>query len=203
MIRLPLIPTLIVALAVAAMFGLGVWQLGRAEEKAQLLEALEGGRDLPPADLDDPEGPLSYRRASIACRAEEVRPEVRAGQSVDGVSGYSYRVPCRPGAAGLPGRIVVDIGWAKRPDLLDRVTLVGQISGRLGMVGEEGPVTFTAAEPVPPLEPSAPPSPDRIPNNHLFYAMQWFFFALAALVIYVLALLRRNRGRGDSSRPNP
>jgi surfeit locus 1 family protein len=28
-------------------------------------------------------------------------------------------------------------------------------------------------------------------NNHLLYAGQWFFFALAAAVIYVLALRRK------------
>lgn len=193
MIRLPLLPTILVALAVAAMFGLGVWQLGRAEQKAQLLEALERSRDLPAADLADPQGPLSYRRAAIECRAEAVRPDVRAGHSLAGMSGYSYRVPCRPGGEGLAGRLLVDIGWARRPDLVRRVTLEGEVAGRLGMVGEEGPVTLTAAAPVPPLEPSAPPSPERVPNNHFFYALQWFFFAAAAVAIYLLALRRRPR----------
>jgi surfeit locus 1 family protein len=32
-----------------------------------------------------------------------------------------------------------------------------------------------------------------VPNNHLLYAIQWFFFALAAAVIYVLALRRRTQ----------
>ena len=35
--RLPLIPTIIVALAIAVMIALGFWQLGRADEKAELL----------------------------------------------------------------------------------------------------------------------------------------------------------------------
>jgi cytochrome oxidase assembly protein ShyY1 len=40
------------------------------------------------------------------------------------------------------------------------------------------------------------PSPDSIPNNHLSYAIQWFLFAAAAALIYVLALRLRQRGEG-------
>ena len=40
----------------------------------------------------------------------------------------------------------------------------------------------------------APPDPGDLPNNHLMYAGQWFFFALTALVIYLLALRKRRRG---------
>ena len=39
----------------------------------------------------------------------------------------------------------------------------------------------------------AAPDPGDLPNNHLAYAGQWFLFALAAAVIYVLALRRRRR----------
>jgi surfeit locus 1 family protein len=50
-----------------------------------------------------------------------------------------------------------------------------------------------AAQPVAGLAPLAPPDPSDLPNNHLAYAGQWFFFALTALVIYVLALRRRRK----------
>jgi cytochrome oxidase assembly protein ShyY1 len=53
-----------------------------------------------------------------------------------------------------------------------------------------------AAEPGPGLMASAVPSPDSIPNNHLSYAIQWFLFAAAAALIYVLALRLRQRGEG-------
>ena len=36
--RLPVIPTVIVAISVAIMIALGFWQLGRAEWKADLLD---------------------------------------------------------------------------------------------------------------------------------------------------------------------
>ena len=53
-------------------------------------------------------------------------------------------------------------------------------------------------EPLAGLEPLAAPDPRDLPNNHLAYAGQWFFFALTALVIYILALRRRStRARAD------
>ena len=50
---------------------------------------------------------------------------------------------------------------------------------------------LVAANAAPGLEPSQPPGPDTIPNNHLFYAAQWFFFAAAAATIYALAVRKR------------
>jgi cytochrome oxidase assembly protein ShyY1 len=35
------------------------------------------------------------------------------------------------------------------------------------------------------------PSAADTPNNHLAYAGQWFLFAAAALIIYILAVRRR------------
>ena len=52
---------------------------------------------------------------------------------------------------------------------------------------------LVSSEPGPGLVASALPSPDSIPNNHLSYAIQWFLFAAAAAIIYVLALKRRAR----------
>jgi len=101
---------------------------------------------------------------------------------------------CRPAAAGLAGRIRINAGWASQPNAARRLSLHGLVAGRLGVVEADGPITLTAATAVPPLAPSQPPSLENIPNNHLFYAIQWFFFAAAALVIYVLALRGRNRG---------
>jgi surfeit locus 1 family protein len=37
----------------------------------------------------------------------------------------------------------------------------------------------------------ARPNPDDVPNNHMAYAVQWFLFAAAAAVIYLLALRKR------------
>ena len=166
--RLPFLPTLIVVAAVATMAGLGIWQLQRAEWKGRLLAEMRSEGALDPVTL--------------AC-AIDAAPEVRAGHNRAGEIGYRYLVPCRAGAPQL-----VDAGWSQRPDALPRV----RASGRLTGVREPGgrPIVVLT-NPVPPLAPSAPPTLDDIPNNHLGYALQWFLFAAAAAIIYALALARR------------
>ncbi len=205
--RLPLLPTLVVAAAVATMIGLGIWQLQRASWKQRLLAEYAQASTLPAVDLDpllDGEThlpPLSFRRALVTCRAEDAAPDVRAGRSAADRPGQAYFVPCRPGAAGLAGRIRINAGWAPRHDVVRRLSLNGIVAGRLGVVGEDGPITLTAATAAPPLAPSAPASIESIANNHLLYAFQWFFFAAAALAIYLLAL--RKRGRAGALPPEP
>lgn len=194
--RLPVIPTIIVAAAVAVMIGLGIWQLQRAAWKQQVLTDLRAAADLPPIDLDRvlAEGsspPLAFRRATVTCRAGDQRPMRRAGRNRQGMSGYSFFLQCRPGEQGLAGRLQINAGWSQA--LNDQLTVVpaGPISGRIGSVEGGQPVILTADPALGTFAPSAPPSIENIPNNHLMYAGQWFFFALTALVIYGLALRRR------------
>ena len=197
--RLPLIPTIVVAAAVLTMIALGIWQLGRAEWKEALLAQYAAASAMPAVDLDpllDGQGPLpplAFRRALVTCRADHVQPQVRAGRSAADAPGQAYLVPCRPGAGGLAGRLRINAGWANRPDAVRRLSLGGIVAGRLGAVEQDGPIVLTAATAVPPLAPSAPASIESVPNNHRLYAWQWFFFALAAAVIYLLALRGRRR----------
>jgi len=200
--RLPILPTLIVAAAVAGMIALGVWQLQRAAWKEAMLAELAAARDLPPVDLDAVRGdeaapPIAFRRATITCRSGEQRPSLRAGRNLRGTTGYSYFIPCRPGAPGLAGRVEINAGWAQAPDGSLRLAVAGPIAGRVGTVEPEGSVILTADAPLGPLEASAPPSIDEIPNNHLMYAFQWFFFAATAALIYALALRGRKRSPKD------
>ena len=205
--RWPLIPTLVVAGAVLTMVALGIWQLRRAQWKDRLLAEYAAASSMPAVDLDPLlDGrtrlpPLSFRRALVSCDARDAEPDVHAGRSAPGDRvGQVYVIPCRPGAEGLAGRIRINAGWAERPDAARRLSLSGLVAGRLGVVEEDGPITLTAATPVPPLAASVPASIDSVPNNHLMYAFQWFFFAAAAAIIYVLAL--RGRRRRDL-RPEP
>ncbi len=177
--RLPLIPTILVAAAVAVMIGLGVWQLQRAEWKEGLIRELEASSHT--------------RTARLSCTMD-AKPDVRAGRSATGESGFRYIMPCasRDGADRLEEELV-DIGWSRRPDLLPRVRLSRTFTGTYAAGEATSGRIFISDDPVPPLEKSGLPSPSDLPNNHLLYALQWFFFALAAAVIYALALRRRRR----------
>ncbi len=198
--RFPILPTLVVAAAVATMIALGIWQLQRADEKARIIAGYTQAQTMPALDLDpllargaNPMPPLAFRRVLVTCTARDVEPALRGGRSEDGAGGYSYFVPCRPGAPGLAGRIQVNAGWSAMPDGDLRVSASGLVAGRLGAVADGRPIILTAASASPPLVPSAAPSVAEISDNHLFYALQWFFFAVAAGLIYVLALRLRSR----------
>lgn len=197
--RLPLLPTLVVAVAAAVMVALGVWQLQRAAWKERLLADYAAAASLPALDLDPllaregetPFPPLAFRRVLVTCSAENAIPDLRGGRSRAGQGGYAYRVPCRPGAEGLAGRILVNAGWSQLPDAERRITISGIVAGTLGPVEPGRPIVLTSAAATPPLAPSAAPGIEEIPNNHLFYAVQWFFFAAVAVVIFLIALRQR------------
>ncbi|MGZ8350723.1 MAG: SURF1 family protein [Allosphingosinicella sp.] len=198
--RLPVLPTLIVAAAVAVMIGLGIWQLQRAAWKDRLLAEYAAAASRPALDLDPLFAreaadlpPLAFRRVLVTCLARDADPDLRGGRSRDGgdAGGYAYFVPCRPGAGGLAGRLRVNAGWSPLPDDDLRLNVDGLVAGTLGAVEEDRPIVLTSASATPPLVPSEPPRIDEIPNNHLSYAFQWFFFAAVAAIIYALALRRR------------
>jgi cytochrome oxidase assembly protein ShyY1 len=197
--RLPLIPTLVVAAAAALMAWLGVWQLHRAAWKKGLLAQYEANAALPALDLDPllargaAHVPLAFRRVLVTCHAHDVVPDSRGGRSLGGEPGTIYLVPCRPGAGGLAGRLMVDVGWTGLPLHGRRLSLDGLVAGRLGSDDPGYPIRLTSAAATPPLQPAAAPSIADVPNNHISYAIQWFFFAGLAILIYALALRRRER----------
>jgi surfeit locus 1 family protein len=84
----------------------------------------------------------------------------------------------------------VVLGWSQSPDTV--AWKGGFIAGTVVPTGELG-FKIVADPPRAGLEANAKPDPGDLPNNHLAYAVQWFFFAATGLVIYVLAL-RRRRG---------
>ncbi|HEY0625684.1 MAG TPA: SURF1 family cytochrome oxidase biogenesis protein [Allosphingosinicella sp.] len=180
--RLPILPTIIVAAAVAVMIGLGVWQLQRAEWKERLI-----------AEIDASD---HYRQQSVTCTVD-AKPEVRAGRSAKGESGYRYLVPCSSRTAGGDEIAIteglIDLGWAKHPNLLPHVRLTRTFTGTYAAGEAASRQILVLEEPLPPLEKSALPTAADIPNNHMAYALQWFFFAAAAAIIYILALRRRRQ----------
>jgi hypothetical protein len=189
--KLPLIPTILVALAVAAMIGLGIWQLERRKEKEALLAGYAAASNLPPIGWPSipPKEPLPLFRSATGNCLQVVGWRSAAGQNLKAEPGYLIIADCRTGAEG-PG-LSVELGWSKNPNA-GRAFQGGLVSGVIAP-DKLTRMRLVAATPGPGLVASAPPSPSIIPNNHLSYAIQWFLFAGIALVIYLLALRQRWR----------
>ncbi len=204
--RLPVIPTIIVALAVATMVALGIWQLQRKAEKEALI-ALYAANRAKPAIAYPPMGPVAdsamFRRSSAHC-LEVIDWQSSAGKDANGRSGIRYIAQCKTGGAEGPGLILL-AGVADRPGLQpgwkggvvdglivtepDSRSLLQKALGRQQVLRP----MLIASTPVAGLRKPAQPRPEDITNNHLAYAIQWFLFAGAALVIYLLALRRYQR----------
>lgn len=192
--KVPLVSTFLVAIAVAIMVGLGIWQLQRSTWKQGLTDRYARADTLPPVAWPTvwPKTdslPL-FRRASGNC----VRPVAKrsvAGANARGETGYVQIVDCRTGSEG-PG-MSVEIGWSKNPNAKAQWS-GGPVSGIIAP-DKRSQMRLVAATPAPGLEASRPPSVESISNvtpaGHKGYAATWFAFALIALVIYGLAL----RGR--------
>lgn len=188
--RLPLLPTLIVAAAVATMIGLGLWQIGRAHWKDSLLARYEHNRSLPATAF--PKAPtraderLLFRRAIGGC-LQTVSWSARSGRNRAGEAGWRHIAMCRSNATRP--NIAIDFGWSNNGNSPARYG-PGTVTGTIGPDRDQI-LLLVSDRPAPGLQPSALPSIDDIPNNHRAYAMQWFFFAGLAVLIYVLALRRR------------
>lgn len=184
--QLPIIPTIVVVAAAAVMVALGFWQLGRAEEKAELIALADAASRQSeqvefPLGGDDEE--TWFRRSSVDC-VDVAKVEAIAGTAASGAKGWAFRATCK--ATGTA--YFVDLGFARSPGIPDWSG--GEVSGTIA----KGP-RLVADPAVGELEPLAKPDPNDLPNNHLAYAGQWFFFALTALVIYGFAVRSRLRKR--------
>lgn len=185
--RFPVIPTLLVLAAAGVMIALGMWQLDRKGEKEALLARYEAARHST-AEVVWPRDPGAvqqalYRRARILC-AKVIEHSGIAGRNAAGDVGLAQSAQCV-----LPDgtQALVVLGWSRDP-LKSGNWTGGEVRGVIA----PGP-RLVADPPLGGLEANAKPDPSEQPNNHLGYALQWFFFAASAVVIYALALRRRNR----------
>ena len=203
--RWPLVPTVVVALAIAAMISLGLWQLlVRLPEKEAQLAQLSANPALPaiafPAAPDDT---LLFRRTGAIC--VQVPAITRAGA---GNAGFRLIADCRT-ASGQT--IKVQLGTTRNP--LETVQWSGgAVTGWISHAPDATPLVgrlFSRApqqmllvvdRPVGGLAANTRPDVSLVPNNHLAYAGQWFFFALVAAVIYVVAVGRRVRPQAPGRR---
>jgi cytochrome oxidase assembly protein ShyY1 len=186
--RLPLIPTLLVVVAVATMIRLGFWQIDRLHQKEALL-AHYAAAQATSAEVAFPQDagaaePLLYRRSRVDCLTV-AGVTARAGHNAQGESGLAQTADCRLMGGG---KAAVVLGWSHDPAARD--WRGGLVTGVIA----PGP-RLVADPPLAGLAANEKPDPKDIPNNHLSYAVQWFLFAATALVIYALALRKRLKGK--------
>lgn len=182
--RIPLFSTLVVAAAVALMVWLGFWQLQRRDEKEALL-ARYGAALVDRREVEWPEhGPYEpwfYRSARLFCDTMTDFSAI-AGRNRSGEPGFARTARCHRKGGGA---VTVVMGWTRRPDATTPWD-GGEVHGMIA----PGP-RLVADPPLAGLTAVARPDPSELPNNHFAYAVQWFLFALVAVVIYVLALHKR------------
>ena len=189
--RLPVIPTLLVVLAVATMIGLGIWQLQRKAQKDELLSCYESAVGLPAVawpTVPDPAALPLFRRSSLIC-VRVVKIETVSGSNAAGKAGFAHVASCQTGKAEGPDAKVA-FGWSERPQ--SPKWDGGRVKGIIAPYGAQR-IKLVSTDAVDGLDILAEPSPSQIPNNHLLYAIQWFIFATAATIIYILALRKRTK----------
>lgn len=186
--RVPVLPTIIVLIAVGFMIRLGLWQIDRLQEKSAMLArytaAQASSAQMPfPTEPAEVETAL-YHRTSVDC-VSATNPTSRSGRNAKGDAGIAQIVTCQT-ATGSNVELV--LGVAQTPAIV--AWSGGTVTGWIA----PGP-KLIADPPQAGLAASARPDPNDIPNNHLAYAVQWGFFALIALAIYGIALRKRWRER--------
>ena len=195
---MPVVPTIVVGLAIATMIALGLWQLlDRLPAKQAYLAQLARNPARPPIAFPRaPDDSQLFRRASALCR-----PPVAVARAGAGNAGYRLIATCAADAAGPAFR--VQMGTTHDP-----VGVVawdgGAVSGWVSHAPDARPLIATIVDrrpqelllvsdrPLAPgLRPNVQPDIGLVPNNHLAYGVQWFLFAGVAAVIYAVALRRR------------
>lgn len=206
--RVPLLPTLLVGLAVAAMLALGVWQLDRLAQKQRALAMFAANAMQPTITIESgaADSSLLFRHARSACQSVTGWAR-QGGRGVKGPQGWRQIATCRTHADAT---LLVDMGVTRDPTFRPHWP-GGVVSGTLTRApdhrpliaslfdGTPQPLMLVSDRPAPGLEPSTPPDIASVPNNHLAYAVQWFLFAGVAVIIYVLALRLRARGAPQPS----
>lgn len=202
-VTLAIVAGVVAALCVTA----GVWQLGRLEQRRTRNAALAARLALPPLQVRAGISADSARQRRVVARgvydfaAERTWP----GRSFDGTPGVALITPLRLAGGAA---VLVDRGWVPSPDAFhvdhgayrepDSAAVQGIAlvppRGR-GDVDPAGllPFVIQVERPAPSRGlPRRWPPPALDNGPHLSYAIQWFSFALIALV-GTAALIRKGR----------
>lgn len=182
--RIPVLPTLIVLIAVGYMIHLGLWQLDRLHQKeamlARYVSAQNSGTEVPFQIVPVLAEANLYHRSRLGC-SQVSSMTTQSGRNADGEAGLAHFAQCQT-PQGATATVV--LGWSRNPAAPQWAG--GVVTGWIA----PGP-RLIADPPVAGLMANARPDPADIANNHLAYAVQWFLFAGVALVIYALALRKR------------
>jgi surfeit locus 1 family protein len=189
--RWPLVPTVIVLAAMAIMVALGFWQLGRAQEKDAMIARYtaagqESGAVRFPRTAEQVDAAL-YRRSRVVCD-DVLSTRSTASRDPKGNSGLAQVARCALDRGGVAD---IFLGFTNRPTPVEFTG--GPVEGIIAPAADGA--RLVADPPTFGLSALPPPDPRDLPNNHLAYAGQWFFFALTALVIYAL-VLRKAQAEG-------
>ncbi|WP_343527436.1 SURF1 family cytochrome oxidase biogenesis protein [Sphingomonas sp.] len=195
--RTPILPTLIVGLAVAAMIALGLWQLlDRLPRKEAYLAQLAANPARPAIAFPlFPDDHLLFRRTVAECP-----PPVTIRRAGAGAAGFRLIATCT-----VPrGAMQVQLGTTHDPRA-ESDWPGGRVTGYVSHAPDSRSLIESAFDhrpqamllvadtPAAGLEANPRPDIGGVPNNHLAYAIQWFLFAAIAAIIYALAVVRRNR----------
>lgn len=225
--RFPWSLTIVCAVAVIVLIGLGVWQVQRLQWKQGLIARAEAAAELASvpletlATLPNPE----FRSTVLPCDFQD-QPYIELQSIHDGQAGTRIIAACqgwlvdlgfvpdtvsaRPARqpAAVPG-ITAQVRKVEAPNAFAPPPEGNRFYARdsaamsraLGVQGPVRPYVLFATGSAWPqwqaLEPSAPPP--AFSNNHLGYAVTWFGLALAVIGFYI-ALLRRSRPQPASLR---
>ena len=192
-VTLAIVAVLVAAACVAA----GIWQLDRLAQRRARNAGLSARLALPPLELRGGISADSARQRRVVARgvydfsAERTWP----GRSFDGTPGVALITPLRlaDGAA-----VLVDRGWVPSPDAFHvdpaayREPDTGIVEGIAfvpprgrGDVNPAGFLPFVLQQVTPAPSRGLPrrwPAPAFDNGPHLSYAIQWFSFAVIALV---------------------
>lgn len=132
---LPLVPSLMTAIALAILLGLGVWQLQRLQWKSEIIATIEAQMALPasplPADLIEVDM-WRYRHAQVEGRFHHDKEIHMYAASAKGKPGYLIITPLERSDGGF---VFFNRGWVPMDRRNPETRQEGQIEGLVTLSG--------------------------------------------------------------------
>ncbi len=143
-----LVPTLATAALLPLLIGLGVWQLGRAEEKRSIEQIVAVRSEAPPLEIDPSRWrsiqqsadtlALAYAPVAMSGRFDGARQFLLDNRTRNGVAGFHVLTVFVP--AGAAGGVLVNRGWIPLGERRDQTPALPVPSEELRITGSfDGP----------------------------------------------------------------